>query len=272
MTPNTVMVRRDAALSTRLYSLIGRIATLPDLKAAVEANHDDNRWWPKAVEDPRMRMLVAGWSTRVSYSMVDVYAHVVTEAHRIGYDRITRSRDETIAALVRPIGLPAARLTYLRSLSTFLDGLDAAGTDPLTTDIDVIINRFAAEVRQASFKVAQCATLYARGYHCGVIPVDSGMVTRLAPVLGLCLPAGPIAHEHMRLRLQSCVTDRADDYRDLARTHGHAVTIPGDVTPTWWIHLMLIYFKRLYLNRPRPQVCQARPVCDAVVGCRHATL
>lgn len=270
MTSSVITLRRGLALSARLHTLVSRIAALPDLKAAVEANHDDNRWWPRAVDDPRMRMLVAGWSTRVSYSMVDVYAHVVAQADRIGYDQIAGSHDDTIAALVRPIGLPSARLTYLRSLTTFLASLDADGTDPLKSDVDMIINRFAAEVCQASFKVAQCATLYARGYHSGIIPVDSGMVTKLAPVLGLCLPAGPIAHEHMRLRLQACVADRPDDYRNMVLTHGYEVTIPLDVTPTWWVHLMLIYFKRLYLNRPRPGVCQARPVCDVVIDCRHA--
>jgi hypothetical protein len=272
MTSSATVVRYGSTLSNRLYTVLSRIAALPELKAAVEANHDNNRWWPTTLVDPRMRMLVAGWSTRVSYSMVDVYAHVVTQADRIGYDQIARTNDDMIANLVRPIGLPAARLTYLRSLTAFLTRLEGEGTDPLVSDVDMIISRFAAEVQQASFKVAQCAMLYARGYHCGIIPVDSGMVTKLAPVLGLCLPAGPMAHEHMRLRLQACVADRPDDYRDIARTLGYQVAIPSEATPTWWVHLMLIYFKRLYLNRPKPGVCQARPVCDTVIDCVHAYL
>jgi hypothetical protein len=264
------IARRRTLLSGRMFTVVSRIAALPELKAAVEANHDDNRWWPRSVADPRMRMLVAGWSTRVSYAMVDTYAHVVTQAAAIGFDRITRTQDETLVGLVRPIGLPAARLAYLRSLTVFLARLERDAVDPLTADVDAIIGRFAAEVHQASFKVAQCAILYARGYHCGIIPVDSGMVTKLAPVLGICLPAGPIAHEHMRLLLQACVADRADDYRHLARVNGHQVVIPAGATPTWWVHLVLIYFKRLYLNRPQLRLCAARPVCDVVVDCRHA--
>lgn len=43
---------------------VQRVATLPEVRAAVEANHDDNKWWPTSVEDPRTRMLVAGCSTR----------------------------------------------------------------------------------------------------------------------------------------------------------------------------------------------------------------
>ncbi|MGH4021239.1 MAG: hypothetical protein ACRDT0_18825 [Pseudonocardiaceae bacterium] len=76
-------------------------------------------------------------------------------------------------------------------------------------DPDRLIRRFAAQVRHASFKVAQCAVLCARGYHYGIIPVDSGMVTKLGPALGVALPQGPVAHEALRLVLQRCVTDQA---------------------------------------------------------------
>jgi len=270
MTLTATMVRHGSVLSSRIFTVMSRIAALPELRAAVEANHDDNRWWPTSVADPRMRMLVAGWSTRVSYSMVDVYAKVVAQAAAIGFDRIAHTPDDALSRLIRPIGLPAARLAYLRSLAAFLTRLERDGINPLTIDIDAIIGRFATEVHQASYKVAQCALLYARGYHCGVIPVDSGMVTKLAPVLGICLPAGPIAHEHMRVLLQACVADRPDDYRHLAQMHAYDVTIPAEAAPTWWTHLVLIYFKRLHLNRPGSRLCPARPVCDTVIDCRHA--
>jgi len=270
MTRGKTAARLSEILSRRLYNLVNRIASLPDLKVAVEANHDNNRWWPKTVDDPRIRMLVAGWSARVSYSMVDSYALVVRQARNIGYDRITRAGDDEIARLVRPIGLATARITYLRSLTTFLARIESEGTDPLADDAAVIIQRFAKDVRQASFKVAQCAILYARGYHCGIIPVDDGMVRRLAPVLGLYLPAGPKAHEHMRRELETSVAARPDDYRELAQQHRYRVTIPADVPPTWWVHLMLIYFKRLYLNRPASRLCPARPVCNAVLDCPHS--
>lgn len=268
----TVSTRASSAvtstLSDRVFGVVARVAALPDVQADVEANHDDNRWWPRHITDPRMRMLVAGWSSRVSYAMIDTYAHVVDDANRIGFDTLAELPDGQVTELVRPIGLPAARIRYLRSLVDFLDRLAKEGNDPGTADPDALIDRFAAEVHQASFKVAQCAVLYARGYHCGVIPVDSGMVTRLAPVMGLNLPSGPLAHERMRTVLQACVHDRPEEYRRVADQH--AVTIPDTAIPTWWAHLVLIYFKRRYLNRPGPRLCTARPVCRDIVDCQHA--
>jgi hypothetical protein len=89
-----------------------------------------------------------------------------------------------------------------------------------------------------------------------------------APVLGITLPSGPIAHERMRQLLQDCVAHRTDDYLGLAEQH--AVTIPAGAAPTWWTHLVLIYFKRLFLNRPSRRLCAQRPVCGQAVDCPHS--
>ena len=133
------------------------------------------------------------------------------------------------------------------------------------------IEAFAAQVNGASYKVAQCGALYSRGYHCGIIPVDSGMISRLAPVLGFGLENGPRAHERMRLLLQDCATSHAATYRSLVDQHGYAVTVPQEVAPTWWLHLVLIYFKRLFLNKPAsPRVCTLRPACADLLDCEHA--
>lgn len=257
-------------LAADVYGAVRRISALPDVKAAVEANHDENRWWPTAVADPRMRMAVAGWSTRVSYAMVDTYARVVGRADALGFERLAGSTNADLARLVGPLGLVTARVSYLRALSRFLEELAAEGLDPLGCDADGLIGRFAFKVSYASYKVAQCAVLYSRGYHCGVIPVDSGMVTKLAPALGIHLPSGSVAHERMRALLQACLLDRASDYRALVGEHGYAVTVPAGTAPSWWLHLVLIYFKRLYLNRPGPRLCPRRPLCDQIIDCGHA--
>ncbi|MGH3569671.1 MAG: hypothetical protein ACRDRH_27400 [Pseudonocardia sp.] len=264
----TTITQFGPELSERVLQVTGRAAALPQVRSAVETNHDDNRWWPAGITDPRMRMLAAGWSTRVSYTMIGSYARVIARADSLGFNRLASASDEDITDWARPIGLFATRITYLRSLAEFLNRLDTDGIDVLSGDADEMINRFASDVAQASFKVAQCAVLYSRGYHCGVLPVDSGMVTKLAPVLGIDLPSGPIAHEQMRHLLQDCVTDRAEDYRRLAATH--AVTIPAQTAPTWWAHLVLIYFKRQFLNRPSPRLCPRRPICDQVLDCPHS--
>jgi hypothetical protein len=256
----------DPRLSARVFDIVQRVAMLPEVRAAVEANHDNNKWWPTSVEDPRTRMLVAGWSTRISYSMIDTYARVVAETNALGFDAVTSLSDSELAHLIRPLGLPAARIGYLRSL---VDFVGREQDHLLSADPDSVIHRFAARVHQASFKVAQCAVLYARVYHCGIIPVDSGMVTRLGPALGVALPRGPVAHEALRMLLQRCVVDRAHDYLQLIERNEYRVSIPVDAEPTWWMHLVLIYFKRLHLNRTGTGVCLRRPMCTDVIACSH---
>ncbi len=255
----------------RIHRLVERAAALPDVRAEVEANHDDNRWWPLSITDPRMRMLAAGWSTRVSYRMVETYRRVIQAADARGFDTLANDSYDELAALVRPIGLPQTRIDYLRSLADLLTLWDKQTVDPSspTTSIDDLVADFGERVRGASFKVAQCALLNARGYHSGIIPVDSGMVVKLAPALGIDLPTGPVAHEKLRHALEAAVHARPDDYRALAARHEYAITIPDGVEPTWWVHLVLIYFKRLYLNGPSPRLCTRRPLCTKVVDCPH---
>ena len=124
-----------------------------------------------------------------------------------------------------------------------------------------------APVGVASARTATGPALYARGYHCGIIPADSGMVTKLAPFLGFPLTAGPAAHEELRQILEASTAAVAGRYRELAARLGYRVTIPDKAPPTWLVHLVLIYFKRLYLNKPSAALCQARPACDAFLDC-----
>ncbi|MEU7179468.1 MULTISPECIES: hypothetical protein [Streptomyces] len=257
----------------RVHRLVARAASLPDVQAEVEANHDENRWWPTSISDPRVRMLAAGWSTRVSYRTVETYARVITSADARDFDSLVAATDGELASLVRPIGLPQTRIDYLRSLAELLRGWEKEGVDPTaeSADCDALVLDFAARVRGASYKVAQCALLTARGYHCGIIPVDSGMVTKLAPALGIALPSGAVAHERMRHILESAVHASSAEFRSLVTDNEYQVTIPEGVEPTWWVHLVLIYFKRLYLNGPAPQLCRRRPVCSKVVDCAHRT-
>lgn len=251
----------------RVYSLVATAAAQPDVRAAVEANHDDNRWWPRSVSDWRVRMTVAGWSSRVSYAMIGTYSGVVARADALGWEGLTALDDRAATTLVRPLGLAASRVGYLRSLAGLISQAEAADTDLESMHAGDLVRLLAATVRGAGYKVAQCATLYARGYHCGIIPVDSGMVTRLAPFLGIELSPGPTAHEQLRHILEADTSAMAGEFRDLSARLGYQVAIPGDADPTWFVHLALIYFKRLYLNRPGPRLCQLRPACSAFLDC-----
>jgi hypothetical protein len=260
-------VELAADQTERIYALVSRAARQPDVRAAVEANHDDNRWWPLSVADWRMRMTAAGWSTRVSYSMIGAYSGVVDRANSLGWNGLTTLDDETLATLVRPIGLTASRVGYLRSLAAFLGAAEASGADIVGMRVNDLIRLLAESIHGAGYKVAQCAALYARGYHCGIIPVDSGMVSKLAPFLGIPLTTGPVAHEQLRLLLETGTAAMASQYRSLAAELGYGVAIPDDADPTWFVHLVLIYFKRLYLNRPSSRLCPQRPACDTFVDC-----
>ncbi|MFH9001578.1 hypothetical protein ACH4GF_42230, partial [Streptomyces rimosus] len=143
--------------SDRVLALVARAAVLADVRREVEANHDDNRWWPTAVTDFRVRMLAAGWSSRVSYRMIDTYARVIRDAAALGFDALADSTDAEVASLVAPLGLPRARIAYLRSLSEVTQGWAKDGIDPATgpLDADAMIRSFAEQVHGASYKVAQ---------------------------------------------------------------------------------------------------------------------
>lgn len=261
--------KADTLTDRRLMRLVTVAAQQPDVKADIEANHDENRWWPTRITDPRMRMLAAGWSTRISYNMINTYSRVITAADSAGFDQLISMPDGDVAALAQPLGLPAARVGYLRSLTSFV--ADRDDDYLLHADSATVIADFAGNVAHASYKVAQCALLYARGYHCGIIPVDSGMVTRLAPALGLPLATGPVAHEQMRQRLEAHAAQHRHDYTRILRNQRHAVTVADETIPSWWLHLSLIYFKRRYLNQKHPRVCLRRPVCETVLDCAHST-
>ena len=128
----------------------------------------------------------SGWrspagSPVFSYAMIGTYADVVARADTLGWDELAEMDDEDLGAMVRPLGLAAARVGYLRSLAGFIEGVSAPTSGLGLTRPEDLIGPFATSVHGAGYKVAQCAALYAGGYHCGIIPVDSGMITRLAP-------------------------------------------------------------------------------------------
>src|ERR1017187_6986839 len=91
--------------SPKLLAVIERCASLPDVRAEVRKNHDDNLWWPRAVEDWRLRMLFAGWSTRISYNMISSYQRVVARANSLGYQALCMLSDAELQEVVGPLGL-----------------------------------------------------------------------------------------------------------------------------------------------------------------------
>ncbi len=248
-----------------LCDVISTCANLPEVRREVFKNHDNNLWWPTTTKDWRLRMVIAGWSTRVSYNMISTYQRVVSDAINIGYESLCRMSDEDLENIVGPLGLFTARRDYLKSLKQFVDELKDQAVSPFEISNDDLIDMFARRVRGANYKVAQCAVLYAKGYHCGIFPVDSGMKDMLGPCLGLHLPRGPVAHEIMRKHIETILNTNSTDYYNLALRTGYGeLSIAENIAPIWWAHLVLIYFKRLYCNKKNPIQCPLRS--DSNIG------
>lgn len=249
-----MMLRENSRLRSLganvLVAAIRDCIAAPGVAAEVEKNYSNNLWWPVNVSDWRTRMLVAGWSTRVSYAHIRHYQGVVESVREMEWGRLIALSDAEVEALVRPLGLPVARLTYFRSLARYVSGIQLDSW--LRREHADVIEEFAQTVEGAGYKVAQCAVLYAKGYHCGVIPIDSGMVEMLDPIVPFRLPTGAAAHEVVRQWLEPLVDVAAAAIRGIAADAGfHDLSTEG--SPTWWTHLVLIYYKRLCWNRRKAE-------------------
>lgn len=242
-----------------LYETIKSCAILPGVRNEVIKNHDNNQWWPLTVRDWRLRMVLAGWSTRVSYNMISTYRQVVSNANNVGYEQLCEMSEEKLYELVGPLGLFGTRLKYLKSLKLLITELQGRDLTPSAMANEDLIKTIAENVEGASYKVAQCASLYAKGYHCGIFPVDSGMKDMLGPCLGLQLPRSAISHEIMRKHIETLLNASALEYYELSQETGFEnLAIPRNQAPIWWAHLVVIYFKRLYCNKHTPESCPLR--------------
>jgi endonuclease III len=243
--PNDVL---KALSETLLLEAVRECCGFEEVREEVEKNYNNNRWWPTTVLDWRLRMLVAGWSTRVSYAHIVHYEAVVQKTNNLGWEGLQRLTESELRDLVRPLGLPASRLQYFYSLRAFIERIPSFSEFSETPHAE-IIDRLAREVDGSGYKVAQCAVLYAKGYHCGIIPVDSGMVEMLQPLIPVRLPQAAIAHDILRKWLEDIVAARSRDLHSIAATCGYNLGIAKEIAPTWWVHLVLIYYKRIHWNK-----------------------
>lgn len=242
----------NGGMDTIFYRVMEICSAQPVVFEHVVKNHDDNLWWPLKVTDPRTRMIVAGLSTRISYNMITTFSGVIDDLVQYPYEQIVSMNDESLSLIIGRLGLIKTRLTYVRSVAAFIaEHWDHVGALSNTELIELISD----QVKGASYKVAQCCTLYARGYYCGVMPVDSGMKDMLLPCLGVEVRRGAIGHEDARRELERLVT--SIDLRPILGENGYAgeITVPDDIDPTWWAHLVLIYFKRFFCNQHKPENC-----------------
>lgn len=223
-----------------------------DVREDIFKNHDNNMWWPLEVDDYRKRLLIAGLSTRISYSMINSYQKVIEELNSFSYEEITKMSEEQIIDIIKGLGLSKSRYKYLRSMMEFIGNYEQ---ELLNMPNDQLIELIAKNVSGASYKVAQCCILYMRGYYeSGIMPVDSGMKDMELPCLGFELYKNAIGHDKLRQQLQELVHDL--DLEDIIVENGYEdLSIPDYNNATWWAHLVLIYYKRHYCNKHKPEEC-----------------
>lgn len=250
--------------SEKLKRILDLCSSNEDVKTEVVKNYDNNLWWPTDITDKRMRLLIAGLSTRISYGMIATYRQVIVSLNEHNYEGIVKMDDECLSKIVSPLGLLNLRTVYIKSMIKFIEKfyneLDEYNNERL-------ISLISKNVYGASYKVAQCCVLYLRGYHCGIMPVDSGMKDVLLPCIGFTKHNGSIANEILRKELEEIV--KKLDLESIIKKNGYSelIKIPGNAPFTWWSHLVLIYFKRFYCNKHRPELCPLRKEYDLPCLC-----
>lgn len=216
-----------------------------ELQEEVGKNFSNNLWWPSNVEDKRLRLIIAGLSTRVSYSMIESYRKVINNLISIGFDKFKEFSDDEKIEAIKPLGLSATRLKYINSMYNFIDNHKNLNI----LEEDEFISFVNKEVTGASYKVAQCCLLYYKGYPNSIMPVDSGMKDVLLPCLGYEKQKSGIGHEYARKELEKdvAVIDKKKFIDE------NELNIDENAF-NWWAHLSLIYYKRKYCNK-KNQYC-----------------
>lgn len=224
------------------------------VKEAIILNHDNNLWWPRKIKDWRIRMLIAGLSTRVSYRSITNYRMVVEELGRYNYEQLKNMPEQKFKDIIRGIGLSKLRVKFWKSLAQFIESFPLKYGDIDEFSNNELIEFIQREVYGASYHVAQNCVLYARGYHCGIVPVDAGMKDTLGPCLGFPIPHNSYGYEIFRKQLEALT--KCIDCRKIAiENEYNSLSFPSGKNLTWWVHLVLIYYKRFFCNTHDPDNC-----------------
>lgn len=217
------------------------------LQNEVIKNFDDNLWWPSSINDPFLRLVIAGLSSRISYSMINTYREVIFRLSNIGYDNICKLSDVDLFEILHPLGLFKTRIGYIRSMINFISNY---GHMFNSWKDDYFIEQIANKVSGASYKIGQCCVLYYRMYPNRIIPIDSGMKDILLPCLGFARVNGSYGHEKMRLELTELISVMTKEYLSITN-----LKFLNENNFYWWAHLSLIYYKRFYCNKKNTQNC-----------------
>ena len=147
---------------SKLEKILSILAKDKILQQEAKKNFTNNLWWPSTVKDKRLRLIIAGLSTRISYSMIETYKKVINNIISIGYDNLASLNDKEKLVMIKPLGLSTTRLNYINSMIKFI----SSHSDLNNLKDDAFIKLINDEVVGASYKVAQCCLLYYKGYMC----------------------------------------------------------------------------------------------------------
>lgn len=244
--------------------VINVCSSMPKVREDIFKNHDNNMWWPTDIKDYKKRLLIAGLSTRISYSMINSYQKVINDLNQYTYEEIKNMSEDAIINIIKGLGLSNTRYKYISSMITFISNHE---NELKVLENDELIDLIAKNVNGASYKVAQCCVLYMRGYYCGIMPVDSGMKDVQLPCLGFKKYKNALGHDILRKELQVLATD--NDLTDIITANGYeSLKIPDYKNATWFAHLVLIYFKRHYCNKHNPDGCPLKEVIELKHKCK----
>ncbi|MEG1142291.1 MAG: hypothetical protein RSE41_07605 [Clostridia bacterium] len=99
------------------------------------------------------------------------------------------------------------------------------------------------------------------------MPVDSGMKDVQLSCLGFCQYNNALGHDILRKELQDLVSN--NDMSDIIIKNGYeSLNIPDYKNATWWVHLVMIYFKRHYCNKHRPEECPLKNNLELNYTCK----
>ena len=99
------------------------------------------------------------------------------------------------------------------------------------------------------------------------MPVDSGMKDIQLPCLGFEKYSNAFGHDILRKQLQELVKD--NNMEDIIIQNGYdKLNIPDYNNACWWVHLVLIYYKRHYCNKHKPDECPLAKMVHTSFKCK----
>ena len=217
----------------------------------VKKNFENNLWWPNTVEDKDMRLIIAGLSTRVSYAMIHSYIKVIQQIEYMTFDEFVTLSKKKKTEILKPLGLINSRINYVDSMAQFIK--DNPNMDRFSDD--EFMKKVSKNVKGASYKVAQCALLYRRGYPNEIMPVDSGLKDVMLPCIGYPKQKAGYGHEIARKLLEKDI----GQINKLNFIENNKMNITA-YQFNWWAHLSLIYYKRACCNKKKLTACTIKGV------------